>query len=64
MGIDVKVGATGIVALCLALSVLLFIASAANPSLEGIGDKFFGLAVVLILTVVLLAALGLKVKFP
>lgn len=64
MTIDVKVAATGVIALCLVLSALLVISSTANPSLEGVGDKFFGLAVALIAIVALLAILGVKVKFP
>jgi hypothetical protein len=62
--IDAKVAATGIIALCLVLSAVLFISSGVNPSLEGVGDGFFTLAVVLIAVVVLLSAIGVKVRFP
>ena len=62
--IDVKVAATGIIALCLVLSALLYLSSMANTSLAGIGDKFFGLALVLMAAVVLLSILGIKVRFP
>jgi len=61
---DIKVAATGIVALCLALSALLYLSSMANSSLQGLGDKFFGVAIVLIAVVVLLAVVGVKVRFP
>ena len=64
MAIDVKVAATGIIALCLVLSAVLFISSGINPSVEGVGDRFFVLAVVLIAVVVFLSAIGVKVKFP
>lgn len=63
MPIDVKVAATGVIALCLTLSALLFISSAANTNLQGLGDRFFGLAVILIFVVVLLSIAGIKVKF-
>jgi hypothetical protein len=64
MALDIKVVATGIIALCLALSAMFFASSIANPSLEGFGNRFFTLAVALIATVVLLAILGVKVKLP
>jgi len=66
VSIDVKVAvaATGIIALCLVLSALLYFSSLANPTLEGFGDKFFGLSVVLIAIVLILAILGVKIRFP
>lgn len=64
MTLDIKVAATGIIALCLALSAMLYVSSMANSSLQGLGDKFFGLAIILIAIVVVLAVLGVKVRFP
>lgn len=64
MSINIRVAATGIIALCLALSALLFISSAANPSLEGVADRFFGLAVVLVAIVVILSLAGIKIRIP
>jgi len=64
MAIDIKVAATGIIALCLALSALLFLSSMSHPSLQGSADRFFGLAVVLIAIVVIMSILGVKIKFP
>jgi hypothetical protein len=64
MSLDIKVAATGIIALCLALSALLYISSAADQGLQGTGDKFFALAAILILIVVVLAIAGIKVKLP
>ena len=64
MAIDVNVTATGVVALCLALSAVLFISSAAEPSLQGVGDRFFGLAVIVMVAVVALGLIGTKVRFP
>jgi hypothetical protein len=46
----------------LALSALLFVSSVANPSLQGTADRFFGLAVVLIFVLVILAVAGIKIK--
>lgn len=45
-------------------TLLLFLSSMTNPSLQGVADRFFGLAVILITVVVILAIAGLKVKFP
>lgn len=64
MAFDIKVAATGIVALCLALSAVLFISSAASPDLQGVGDKFFTLAVTLIFIVIVLTVVGVRIKFP
>jgi len=63
MSLDIKVAATGIIALCLALSALLFLSSVASPSLQAMADRFFGLAVILIFVVIILALIGVKVKF-
>ena len=64
MGMSIKVVASGIIALCLALSALLYLQSSAYPSMQSVGDKFFGLAVVLIFVVIILAVVGVKVKLP
>jgi len=64
MSANIKVVASGIVALCLALSALLYLQSLVNPSMQAAGDRFFGLAVVLIIVVVVLAAIGVKIKLP
>jgi len=64
MTMDIKVAATGVIALCLTLSALLYLSGVADPSLGGAGDRFFGLAVALIAIVVLLSIFGVKVKLP
>lgn len=64
MSIGIKVAATGVIALCLMLSALLYVQSAVNPWMQGFGDKFFWLAVALILSVVILAAAGVRIRFP
>jgi hypothetical protein len=64
MSTNIKVVASGIIALCLALSALLYLQSLVNPSMQALGDRFFGLAVILILVVLVLAAVGVKVKLP
>lgn len=64
MGASIKVVATGVIALCLVLSALLYIQSAVSPSMQGFGDKFFGLTVALIFIVIILALAGVKIKLP
>ena len=64
MTIDIKVTAVGVIALCLALSAILYITSAAEPSLQGVGDRFFGLGVLLTVTVIILGIVGTKIRFP
>jgi hypothetical protein len=64
MALDVKVAATGIIALCLALAALLYMSGITNPSVQSMADRFFGLAVVLSFVVILLALVGIKVRFP
>ena len=64
MAIDIKVAATGVIALCLVLAAVLFISSSTTPSLQIIGDRFFGLAVILIVIIIVLGIAGIKVKFP
>jgi hypothetical protein len=59
---SIKVVASGVIALCLALSALLYLQSPLNPSMQSLGDKFFGLAVVLIFVVIILAVAGVKVR--
>jgi hypothetical protein len=62
LSFDIKVAASGIIALCLALSALLFMSSVANPSLQGTAVLFFGLAVVLIFVMVILGIVGIKIR--
>jgi hypothetical protein len=64
MSIDIKVAATGVIALCLVLAAVLFISSSTTPGLQVVGDRFFGLAVILIFAVIILGIAGIKVKFP
>jgi len=64
MNMSVKVVASGIIALCLVLSAMLYLQSLVNQLMQSLGDRFFGFAVVLILAVIVLAAVGVKVKFP
>lgn len=64
MSATIKVAATGVIALCLVFSALLYIQSTVNPSMQGFGDKFFGLAVVLIFIVIISALAGVKIRFP
>ena len=64
MTTSIKVAATGIVALCLALSAIFYLQSTINPQMQAFGDKFLGFAVVLVLLVTVLAFLGIKVKLP
>jgi uncharacterized membrane protein YphA (DoxX/SURF4 family) len=64
MGLDVKVAAAGMIALCLILAAVLFMASSGTPDLQTTGNQFFDLAIVLIVIVVALAIAGIKVKFP
>lgn len=64
MAIDVKVMATGVIALCLVLAATLSMSSAAYPAIKGTADQFFILSVLLIVAVIVLALAGIKVKFP
>lgn len=64
MSANIKVAATGIVALCLVLSVVLYLSSFTNPSMYETGEKFFGLAVTLIIAILVLSIFGVRVKFP
>jgi hypothetical protein len=64
MGFDIRVAAAGIVALCLVLSAIMFLSSVTILTLEAVGRMFFGLAVMLIVCAILLALIGVKVRFP
>ena len=64
MSATIKVAATGVIALCLALSALLYVQSAVDSTMQRFGDKFFGLAVALIFIVVILALVGVRIKLP
>lgn len=61
---SIKVVATGIIALCLALAAMFYLQSFLNPSMQGFGDKFFGFAVLLTFTVIVLALTGVRLKLP
>lgn len=62
MSLNIKVVATGVIALCLALAAMFYLQSIIDPSLQGFGDKFFGFAVLLTFIVVILALAGVKVR--
>jgi hypothetical protein len=64
MGVDIKVIATGVVALCLVLSAMLSISGAMYPLLREAADRFFLLGVLLIAIVIVLALAGIKLKLP
>jgi hypothetical protein len=64
MGFDIKVAATGIVALCLVLSAMMFLSSISAPALAEMGRMFFGFAILLVIVVILLALFKVKVRFP
>lgn len=65
MSVNIKVATTGIIALCLTLSALLFMFGVTRQSIQDAADKFFGLAVILIVLVVALSFAGIKIrKFP
>lgn len=62
MSIAVKVVAYGIIALCLAIAALFYMQSITIPSMQHFGNKFFGLAVVLIFVVIIFALAGIKIR--
>ena len=62
MSLNIKVVATGVIALCLALAAMFYLQSLIDPSLQGFGDRFFGFAVLLTFIVVILALVGVKVR--
>lgn len=64
MSSSIKVVATGVIALCLALSALFYMQSIVDPLMQGFGDKFFGLAVLLLFIIIILALAGVKIRFP
>ena len=64
MSFSVKVVASGVIALCLVLSAIFYIESILNPSMEALGDKFFGLAVALVFIIIILALAGVKIRLP
>ena len=64
MGFNIKVAATGIVALCLVLSTMLFLSSVNAPALEEMGRMFFAFAVLLVVGAIFLALFKVKVRFP
>ena len=63
VGLDIRVAASGLVAIVLALAGLLYLSSAAAPALRELGDKFFDLGIVLVLATLLLSALGIRARF-
>lgn len=63
MGLSISVVATGVIALSLALAAMLYLAGAAIPSLQVEGDKFFALALFLVIMTILLSVAGAKLKF-
>lgn len=64
LAIGIKVVASGIIALCIMFAALFYMQSAVNPSMQGFGDKFFGLAASLVFIIILLALAGVKIKLP
>ena len=64
MGFDVKVMATGVVALCLILSAMLTMSGTVYPVLREAADRFFLLGALLIVIVIVLAVVGIKVRLP
>ena len=64
MSSSIKVVATGVIALCLILSALFYTQSVVDSSMQGFGDRFFGLAVALIFIVTILALADVKIKLP
>lgn len=64
MSANIKVVATGVIALCLTLAAVFYLQSVMNPAMQGFGDKFFGFAILLTFTVIVLAVVGVRLKLP
>jgi hypothetical protein len=62
MGTEIKVVATGVIALCLALSAMLSMSSVAYQALHEDADRFLVLGVFLIAIVIVLSIVKVRVR--